>query len=500
MTDRQTQPDATQPDAAPVRFLIGKQPVSLSEIDPTTTLLDYLRGPAERPGTKEGCAEGDCGACTVVLAEPDGNGGLQHRAVNACIQFVGALHAKQVLTVEDLAGDDGALHPVQAAMVEQHGSQCGFCTPGFVMSLYALYRRGRRVGRKGVNDALAGNLCRCTGYGPIMAVAETMWDTPGPNDHLLAQEKTVAPQLADLADEAVVGLHHGPRRFYAPRTGDALAALLEANPDATLLAGGTDVGLWVTKQGRRPDCVIYTGRVSDLGFVADTDNALTIGAAVRLTDAAAAIGALYPDFGEVFRRYGSVQVRNAGTLGGNVANGSPIGDGPPGLIALGAEMTLRRGSERRRIAVEDFFIDYGKQDRQPTEFVESIAIPKPAAKQLFRMFKISKRFDQDISAVCGAFALEIDDNVVRTARVAYGGMAATPKRAKACEAALIGQSWTETAVRAAMAALEHDFAPLTDMRASAWYRLEAAKNLLLRVYLESQPGGKSASVLDCEAA
>ncbi len=489
----------TGPDLAPVRFLLGGVAVELKDADPTLTLLDYLRETAGRKGTKEGCAEGDCGACTVVVAEP-GQERLRYRPVNACIQFVGALHGKQVLTVEDLKAPDGSLHPVQAAMVETHGSQCGFCTPGFVMSLFALYRQGARIGRRGINDALAGNLCRCTGYGPIVAAAERMWDAPGSDDHLAGSEPGVVEALAAMANTQCPGLEQGARRLLSPRSADQLAALLVADPEAVLLAGGTDVGLWVTKQGRRPETLIHTGRVAELGRIEETAESLTIGAAVRLTEAAQAIGALYPDFAEVFRRYGSVQVRNAGTLGGNVANGSPIGDAPPGLIALGSEMTLRRGTERRRIAVEDFFIDYGKQDRQPSEFIESILVPKPQPGRLFRMFKIAKRFDQDISAVCAAFALRLANGAVQEARVAYGGMAGTPKRARACEAALVGRAWTEETVRAAMAALAEDFTPLTDMRASAWYRLEIAGNLLLKVYLDSLHERPPAGVLDCEAA
>lgn len=483
----------------PVCFLLGHDTVSLSDVDPTLTLLDYLRERAGRKGTKEGCAEGDCGACTVVVAELNGTD-LRYRALNACILFVGALHGKQVLTVEDLQAPDGTPHPVQTAMVEAHGSQCGFCTPGFVMSLFAVHRTGNRLGRKGIEDALAGNLCRCTGYGPIVAAGEAMWDTAGRDDHIADRIGDVAARLGALAADGMVGLQQGGRRLLSPATADQLADLLLAHPDATLLAGGTDVGLWVTKQGRTLDVVIYTGRVAELARISETDDAISFGGAVRLTEAAAAIGALYPDFGEVFRRYGSTQVRHAGTLGGNVANGSPIGDSPPGLIVLGAQMTLRRGHKRRHIPVEDFFIDYGKQDRQPSEFVESILIPKPSGGDLFRMFKISKRFDQDISAVCGAFLLSIGDGTVAEARIAYGGMAATPKRARACEAALVGQPWTEATVRTAMAALETDYTPMTDMRASAWYRLEAARNLLLRVYLDSQTDAPATSVLDCEAA
>ncbi|MEZ5666659.1 MAG: xanthine dehydrogenase small subunit [Alphaproteobacteria bacterium] len=484
--------------AAPVRFLLGRETVTLADIDPTTTLLEFLRGRADRKGTKEGCAEGDCGACTVAVGEP-ADGRMRYRAVNACIQFVGALHGKQVLTVEDLQGADGALHPVQAAMVAQHGSQCGFCTPGFVMSLFVAFADGTRLGRGAIGDTLAGNLCRCTGYGPILAAAEAMFDLPAPDDSGRTPDAAQMRALAEMAAEPLVGLSRGGRRLLAPASADGLAALLDAEPDATLLAGGTDVGLWVTKQLRRPQTVIHTGRAADLARIAVTDDAIVIGAAARLADVAPAIAADYPAFGEIFRRYGSVQVRNAGTLGGNVANGSPIGDGPPGLIALGAELVLRRGAARRRIALEDFFIDYGKQDRHPAEFVEQIVLPRPRGGSLFRMYKISKRFDQDISAVCGAFAIGLADGVVTSARVAFGGMAGTPRRAHACEAALAGRPWTEAGIADALAALDRDYEPLTDMRASAWYRREAARALLLRACQDSGDGGPQ-SVLACEAA
>ena len=458
---------------ADIRFLLGSEPRLLSAIDPCMTLLDYLRLEEGLVGTKEGCNEGDCGACTVVRARPM-DGALRYEAINSCIFFVGALHGCQILTVEHLAGADGALHPVQQALVDFDGSQCGFCTPGFVMSIYAMTRHDGAAAN--IDDVLAGNLCRCTGYAPIVRAAEQ-----------------ALRECSDEADTETLGIlesyeHDGTvplGGFHAPATVDDLAALVEDHPDATILAGATDVGLWVTKQMRRLDTVIYIGRVAEMARIHETPDAMEIGAGVSYTDAMDAIAAHYPDFGEVIRRLGCVQIRNTGTIGGNVANGSPIGDASPCLIAAGATLHLRRGAEKRSLACEDFFIDYGKQDRRPGEVVEGITLPYPAPDSWFRAYKISKRFDQDISAVLGAFNLRHRDGVITGARVAFGGMAATPKRAAAVEAVLTGAPWTEATVRRAMAALERDFAPIDDLRASAAYRLTVAGNLLMRLYIET---------------
>ncbi len=472
-----------------VRFLLGDELREIRNVDPTMTVLDWLRLEERRIGTKEGCNEGDCGACTVVVGRLDDSnrgGGLRYEAVNACIRFLPTLDGCQLLTVEHLKGPDGALHPVQQAMVDEHGSQCGFCTPGFVMSMLALYLNEDRPEEARIDDALAGNLCRCTGYAPIVRAAQRMYELGDrAADRFAVAAASVAERLRALADEEVVCVGSKGRRFYAPATEGQFADLLLQHPDATIVAGATDVGLWVTKFQRVLPDAIYTGRVAELRRIRETDTALEIGAAVTYTDAADAIAALYPDFGELIRRIGAVQVRNAGTIGGNVANGSPIGDTPPALIAAGATVVLRLGIERRTLHLEDFFIAYGKQDRRPGEFVEKIILPKPAPGVLFRAYKISKRFDQDISAVCGAFLIELDGDRVSRARLAYGGMAATPKRAAAAEAALVGQSWSEASVRRAMAALKEDFTPLTDWRAGAEYRATVAANLLLKLYVEA---------------
>jgi xanthine dehydrogenase small subunit len=461
-----------------IRFLLDGQVQEVRGANPTTTLLEHLRGPMRRTGSKEGCAEGDCGSCTVLVGEPDGEG-VAWRAVNSCIQFLPMLHGKALLTVESL-GKDGALHPVQQAMVDRHGSQCGFCTPGIVMSLY-----GRAIAAKGaaapVGEVLAGNLCRCTGYGPIIEVAKGV-----------EAEAAPAVDLSEVRDETMLSLsfedeiHGVTRTWLSPRTVGELAQAYLEHPDATIVAGATDVGLWVTKLRKPLPTLISVSEVAELKALEETADGLRIGAGVRYVDAIEAVAKLYPDLGAMMRRLGSTQVRNSGTIGGNIANGSPIGDMPPALIVAGARLVLRRGDERREMALEAFFLDYGKQDRRPGEFVEAVIAPKLDAARIFKVFKLSKRFDQDISAVCGASSLAVEAGTVTDARIAFGGMAGTPKRAAACEAALVGRPWTEATIEAAMTALDTDYTPMSDMRASAAYRSLAARNMLRKVFLESQ--------------
>jgi xanthine dehydrogenase small subunit len=444
-----------------IRFLLDGETIEVEDPDPAGTVLDYLRYTLRRTGTKEGCAEGDCGACTVLLGELAGEG-VAWRAVNACILFLPMLDGKALKTVESLGGT----HPVQRELIERHGSQCGFCTPGFVMSLY-----GRSIGAAGtrgvpVGDVIAGNLCRCTGYGPILAAGEAV------------------PMAVEQDDATLAALRALRPAYGHPATADALADLLLAHPETRIVAGATDVGLWVTKQHRDLGPTVFIGDIADLRQIDERPDSLTLGAAVRYSDAREALARLHPDLGELIRRIGGVQVRNAGTIGGNIANGSPIGDMPPALIALGAELTLRRGTERRTIALEDFFLGYGSQDLGPGEFVESVRIPRPSSDMLIRIVKLSKRFDSDISGVCGAFALRIVEGIVAEARVAFGGMAAIPARAPGCEAALTGAAWTEATAEAAARALADDYTPLDDLRGSAAYRRKVAANLLRRLWAE----------------
>ncbi|KRE17113.1 FAD-binding molybdopterin dehydrogenase [Bosea sp. Root483D1] len=502
-----------------VRFLLGDELVEIAACDPTRTVLDWLRLDRRRTGSKEGCAEGDCGACTIVVGRLDGDR-MRYEAINACIRFLPTLDGCHVLTVEHLRNADGTLHPVQQAMVDCHGSQCGFCTPGFVMSLLALWLNERTLSVQRIEDALAGNLCRCTGYEPIIAAAQRMDAAEREADRFVATMPAIIARLKALADGETISIGDGERHFYAPATVEALAELVAAHPQATLVAGATDVGLWVTKGMRRLDPVVYLGRIGALRTISDEGDHLRLGAMANQIAVRDALAGISPQLDEMMRRFGGEQVRNAGTIGGNIANGSPIGDLPPALIALGATLALARlrhreersddaiqgnverapldrfaslamtagnvGIERRTIALEAFFLDYRKQDRQQGEFVEAVLVPKLPAGTLFHISKISKRFDEDISAVCGAFYLELDlADRISEARLAYGGMAGIPKRAQAAEAALIGRNWNEAAVAASIAALAQDFTPLSDMRASAAYRLKVAANLLRRFLIET---------------
>jgi len=462
------------------------------DFDPTTTVLQYLRDHLGRCGTKEGCAEGDCGACTVVLAELVDNK-IEYRAINACIRFLPTLDGKALLTVESLkAAAGGELHPVQRAMVECHGSQCGFCTPGFVMSLYALYRTDRNPGADDVCHTLSGNLCRCTGYRPILAAARRMYEYP--DDIGATGDAELRKQLLAIRVTNEKRLTFAGSTYVAPTTVAEFALALAAQPHATILAGGTDVGLRVTKQHAELPAIVYIGSIAELKHIVRTDQHLEIGAGVSLGDAFAALLAEYPDLREIARRFASPPICNAGTLCGNIANGSPIGDTMPALICLGATVVLRSGAVSRNVALEDFYVDYMKTDLRPGEFVAAVRVARARKDQLIRSYKIAKRFEQDISAVCGAFAIELAAGRVRSARVCFGGMAGTPRRAGACEQALIGADWNPAGTGKAIQALARDFQPITDFRASQAYRIRVAGNLLRRFVAETSKAGENTSV------
>ncbi len=469
-----------------IRFLLGDQPQTLSNPPPTMTVLEYLRKTEHMTGTKEGCAEGDCGACTVVLGR-SAYGKIQYRAVNSCIMFVPFLHGQQLITVEHLKTSDGELHAVQLAMVEEHGSQCGFCTPGFIMSMFAMYHNQCPTDRQSIDNALAGNLCRCTGYAPIVrACRKALKSATG--DQFDRRESETLGSLSALDACSSVEINANGQKYFAPRTTDDLAHILESHPESRIVAGATDVGLWVTKQRRYLETVVYTGAVESLIRIDIEDGYIRIGSAVTISDAMAVLAQHYDSLDELFIRYGSDQIRNLATLGGNVANGSPIGDSLPALVALDARLLITSAQNTRTVAAEDFFIDYGKQDLTPGEFLERIDVPLPQERQIFRIFKISKRFHQDISAVCGAFSVTVRANRVQAARVCYGGMAATPLRARNCETALIGNSLEPKGIEQVRKALDLDFAPITDFRGSSQYRSAVAAGLLERFAHELRSG------------
>ncbi len=481
-----------------IQFLLNQELKTERSLNPNMTVLTYLREQAHKPGTKEGCASGDCGACTVVVGElhsdADGEQALRYRSLNSCLTFMASLHGKQLISVEDLK-HQGQLHSVQKAMVECHGSQCGFCTPGFVMSLFALQKNSSEADPHQAHEALAGNLCRCTGYRPILAAAEQSCAQRLPDQFDQRQAQTVE-RLRAIAPARTDELNDGENRCFIPLTVADLADLYDSHPQARLLAGGTDLALEVTQFHKQLPVMIYVGHIDEMKGVKRFDDRLEIGAATPLTDCYAALKAEYPDFGELLQRFASLQIRNQGTLGGNIGNASPIGDSPPLLIALGAQVVLRKGNSQRTLALEDYFIDYKVTARQESEFIEKIIVPTANPGQTFRAYKVSKRLDDDISAVCAAFRLTLEGGVIHEARVAFGGMAAIPKRAAACEKALIGQLWSHATVERACSALSEDFTPLSDFRASKEYRLLSAQNLLRKYFIELQTPAVPTRVTD----
>lgn len=486
-----------------IKFLLNQELRVEQNIDPNMTVLNYLRTQASKTGTKEGCASGDCGACTVVLGElakdEHGNDKIHYKSINSCLTFVSSLHGKQLISVEDLK-DRGQLHPTQQAMVDCHGSQCGFCTPGFVMSMFALGKNIADPSKAQIEEALSGNLCRCTGYRPIVDAAEAMYDADkyetAERDQFDRNQQQTIERLKGLQIDQQPQLSDGNKRAFNPRTVEELADLLSANPGARLVAGGTDLALEVTQFHRQLETLIYVGDIAAMKQVDVFEDRIELGAAAPLTDCYNALSNDYPDFGALLHRFASLQIRNQGTLGGNIGNASPIGDSPPALIALNADVVLRQGSASRTINLEDYFIDYKVTAQQPGEFIEKVIVPRSIGTDTFRSYKISKRIDDDISAVLGCFNLSVTDGTISNARIAFGGMAAIPKRAAQCEAVLNGAPWNLATIELAKQALANDFDPISDFRASKEYRMLTAVNMLTRYFVEISQPSVDSRVLD----
>ena len=474
-----------------IRFILNAEDVVLEDLQSGDTLLDFLRLRRQLKGTKEGCAEGDCGACTVLVGRLQ-DAALHYVSVNACIRFLASLDGCHVVTVEHLSPRGGALHPVQQAIVDHHGSQCGFCTPGIVMSLYALWMETPKPTREQVETSLQGNLCRCTGYAPIIRAALAMpsYRDP-PADAERSEREDILARLTAWQDHKRVEIRRAQDHIILPGTTSDLAQALESYPAATIIAGATDVGLWVTKLMRSISPAIHISHLSELKQITLQSDHIQIGAGASYSESAPVLNVEFPHLAQFWNRIAGWQVRNMGTLGGNIANGSPIGDMPPVFIALGATLTLRSKNKRRSLPLENYFLAYSKQDRHPGEFIETLTLPRRSPDSLNAAYKVSKRRDDDISSVCVGFHIGLDSTgKIRTARVAFGGMAGVPKRAAAAEKTLLGKRFTEDNLHAAAQTLPQDFTPLSDGRASANYRMQVAQNLFSRFYNDHIPEAK----------
>ncbi len=463
-----------------IKFVWNNKILKIDNPDPNETLLNFIRLKIKKTGTKEGCAEGGCGACTVVLAELKKNT-LTYKAINACISFVTILQGKQLILVEDLSNNNGSLHQVQKAMVDYHGSQCGFCTPGFVMSLFAMQKNCSSYTEENIRDSISGNLCRCTGYRPIIDAAKSL-NNKNKSDKFVKNKKKIINLLKKIKPENI-NIKNGNKKYFAPRTITELKKTIKDYPNSSFLSGGTDLSLIVTKERKDIDNIISLNSINELNFIEEKNENIVVGATTSLREFELFIKKYYPDFTAILNRYGSVQIRNVATIAGNIATASPIGDTLPLLLSLDAKVVLQSLNKKTILPLKNFFISYRKTKLKKRQFIHSIMIPI-LKKNIFKAYKISKRIDDDISSVCASFNLEIKNKKIKNIKIAYGGMASIPKRAINCEKTLINTNISEENIEKAKKILEKDFKPISDMRASKNYRMEIAKNLLMKCFME----------------
>ena len=463
-----------------IKFILGEKIHVVDNPDPNETILNYIRLKLKKTGTKEGCAEGGCGACTVVLGELNNNN-IIYKAINSCIAFVPSLEGKQLLVVEDLVSNNGNLHTVQDAMVNYHGSQCGFCTPGFVMSLFAMYKNYSSYSEENIQDSIAGNLCRCTGYRSIIDAAKSL-NNKNKSDKFIKSKKKIISLLKKIKPQNL-NIKNGNKKYFAPRTITELKKIIKDYPNSNFLSGGTDLSLIVTKERKDIDNIISLNSINELNFIEEKNENIVVGAATSLREFELFIKKYYPDFTAILNRYGSVQIRNVGTIAGNIATASPIGDTLPLLLSLDAKVVLQSLNNKKILPLKDFFVSYRKTKLKKRQFIHSIIIPI-LKKNIFKAYKISKRIDDDISSVCASFNLEIKNKKIKNIKIAYGGMASIPKRTINCEKILINTNISKENIEKAKKILEKDFKPISDMRASKNYRMEIAKNLLMKCFME----------------
>ena len=465
-----------------IEFIYQNKILKIKNPDSNETLLNYIRTKLKKTGTKEGCAEGGCGACTVVLGELKNNQ-INYKAINSCITFLPTLQGKQLILVEDLISKEGSLHPVQQAMVNFHGSQCGFCTPGFIMSLFSMYKNNSKFKDNEIKDSIAGNLCRCTGYQPIIKAAKSL-KNKNKFDQFSKNKKEIINLLKKISNKSIIIYYKG-KKYFAPRYITELKKILKKNNNVDFLSGGTDLSLIVTKERKDINSIIYMHSIRELNYIKNNNEYIEVGATTPLTELESYIKKYYSDFTKILKRYGSPQIRNVATVAGNIATASPIGDCLPLLLSLNAKVVLEDFKKKKIFPLDNFFINYRKTKLKKGQFIHSIRIPL-LKNNTFKAYKISKRFDDDISSVCAAFNLEILKNKIQSIRIAYGGMAAVPKRAVYCEKVLFNSLVTDETINKAKKALEKDFSPISDMRASKLYRMEVAKNLLEKFCIEIQ--------------